>query len=174
MKITAEVRDMKKLRRMVTGLVTAFALYLIALTGSIIGAAYYRGGFTVAALILIVLLIPVIIIGAVTAARGYNNSWMTEEYELIARDEGIYYKGRKLHVNYNEKNDVIYVHDLGDYGDYTKAEIYLTVFGEDKDKLLDYIRVSGVKIEDEILVSGVGKYSMVNSMNLNVSKYRRR
>ena len=97
-----------------------------------------------------------------------------EDYELYSQNEGLYYQGRKLHVNYNERNDVIYVHDLGDYGNQTKAEVYLTVFDDDKDRLLNYIRENGVKIEDERVVAGEGKFGMVTTLNLNVNRYRRR
>lgn len=174
MRVTAEVRDLKKLNRMIACIIVIFSLYMILLVGSIVCAAYFRGFFTAMALILIILLIPSIIIGFVLATKGYNNSWKMEDYELYSQNEGLYYQGRKLHVNYNERNDVIYVHDLGDYGNQTKAEVYLTVFDDDKDRLLNYIRENGVKIEDERVVAGEGKFGMVTTLNLNVNRYRRR
>ena len=174
MKVTAEVRDIKKLNNMIKGIIIVFAVYLILTVGSIIGAAYLKGIFTVFALIFIVLLIPSIIILFVVASKGYNNSWMTDEFELYAQNNSLYYNGKKLHVNYNERTDVIYVHDLGDYDNPAKASVYLTVFDEDEDRLMDYIRENGIRFEEERVVPGRGKYGVITSMDLSINRYRRR
>jgi len=174
MKVTAEVRDLKKLNKMIKGIIITFTLYMLLTVGSIIGAAYCKGVFTVLALVFIVLLIPSIIIAFVVASKGYNNSWMLEDYELTAQNNAIYCNGKRLHVNYNELTDVIYVHDLGDYDNPSEASIYLTVFDEDKNRLMDYIRENGIRIEEERVVPGRGKYGSITSMDLNVNRYRRR
>ena len=147
---------------------------MLLTAGSIIGAVHYKGIFTVLALLFIVFLIPSIIISFVVASKGYNNSWMLEDYDLYSQDGGIFYNGKRLHVNYNEQADVIYVHDLGDHDALSKASVYLTVFDEDKDKLMDYIRENDIRIEEERVVPGRGKYGMITTLDLSVNKYRRR
>ena len=174
MKVTAEVRDLKKLNSMIRGTIITFVVYMLLTVGSIIGAVFYKGIFTVLALVLIVFLIPFIIIAFVVSSKGYNNSWMLEDYELYSQNGGIFYKGKRLHVNYNEQSDVIYVHDLGDHDNPSLASVYLTVFDEDKDKLMDYIRENDILIEEERVVPGRGKFGVITTMNLSVNRYRRK
>ncbi len=174
MNVSAEIRDFKKLHRIIAGLVAAVAVPLILWIVSIVLTVYVNRMWLIPSIVLLLVMAAAVVAAAVVAAKGYHKSWKTELFELLAQDGCLTFKGQKLHTNYNKKSDCIYVHDMVDAGNPVKASIYLTVFGEDKDRLMEYIRDHNVKLEEESVPKGRGKYAAVTNMNLGVSKYRRR
>ena len=54
-----------------------------------------------------------------------------------------------MQVNYNASEDVLYVHNPGYDGNLFKPGIFMTVHGDEKDKLMDYIKNNRIEIETE-------------------------
>lgn len=174
MRIKAETRDIKALRRSVFAITAVLLIYLTFMIGSIVLAEKMQGVFTVLTLLSIVLLIPVIIITARVAAGIYNKTWTTGEFDLHIVDNHLYYGDKKLHVINNSSKDLLYVHDLGENKNPQEASVYLTVEGEDKDRLLAYLKDYGIKTEEESSPRGKGKHGTVTEMGLYLRRYRRR
>ena len=166
MKVNAEVRDTQKLNKSIRNVIIVFAVYIAALTASIVCAGVIGGAALVAAALLITIAgIPIIIIAAKKAAKDYNNTWMNREFELYAKDGSLYCEGTKLQVNQNKKSDVLYAHDLGTNGNPSKASIYLTIEGDDKDNLLDYKKI----ISDPKFKEGIDALSEQFDCNLRIT-----
>lgn len=175
MKVNAEVRDIKKLRTAIAGIIVFWSIYLILTIGSIVLAGTVKGrAFVIATVILILLLVPLAITSFAVANNIYKNSWMMKLFELSVKDGRLYCEGKALHAEYNEAKDIIYVHDMGDSGNPAVATIYLTILGEDKDKLKDLMDKYGIEPETIPQGKGKGKYGRITSMNLSASRYRRR
>ena len=172
--IRAETRDSVKMNKWIIGIRVFFWLYLILLIASIVCGGLLKGIFAAVAFFMLILLVPTIIAGAVIGSKVYKNTWTMTEVELYVRDQALYCKETKLHVNYNPKSDVLYVHDLGDKGNPSKASIYLTVFGDEKNLLMDYLNANRIEIEKESAVRGRGKFGIITTMGIGVSRYRRR
>ncbi|MBR4579958.1 MAG: hypothetical protein IKO32_01855 [Lachnospiraceae bacterium] len=54
-----------------------------------------------------------------------------------------------MQVKYNASEDVLYVHNPGYDGNPFKPGIFMTVHGDEKDKLMDYIKNNRIEIETE-------------------------
>ena len=174
MTVNAEVRDFQKLHRIIAGIVCTNAVLLLLLVASIILSVFVSKYFIALTLVALILLVIGLAVSSSVAVKGYKKTWKTELFEVSAEGESLCCQGKKLHVNLGAKNDVIYVHDLGDDGNPYKASVYMTVFGEDKDRLMEFIRENEIVIEEEKVPEGKGKYGAVTDMNLSVRKYRRR
>ena len=59
-------------------------------------------------------------------------------------------------------------------GNPSKAGIYLTVEGDDKAALLDYMDECGVAVDPEPVIKGRGKFSAVTAAANGLSRYRRK
>lgn len=158
MTVNAEVRDTAKLNRWIRDTIIIFAVYIVLMISSILCAVAYRGVFVAVALMVLILMIPLIAVYAAVAAREYHNTWMTNDFELNAKDGALYYGEKRLHVNYSKETDVLYAHDLGNFENPNKASIYMTVTGEDKVRLMDYLNDNGIGIEKEGLIAGISRY----------------
>ena len=175
MEVNAEVRDTQKLNKSIRNVIIVFAVYIAALTASIVCAGVIGGAALVAAALLITIAgIPIIIIAAKKAAKAYNNTWMNREFELYAKDGSLYCEDTKLQVNQNKKSDVLYAHDLGINGNPSKASIYLTIEGDDKDNLLDYMNENGVRIDPDPVIRTRTKFASVTAVANGLSRYRRK
>ena len=175
MRVRAETRDTEKLHKVINRVVIIFAVYLAVLI-AVFACAGIIGGtvFVVLALLVTAAGAPLIIIEASRAAKLYNDTWMTGEFDLCAKDGSLYLDGTKLQVNLNRKSDVLYAHDLGAGGNPSKAGIYLTVEGDDKAALLDYMDECGVEVNPEPVIKGRGKYAAVTAAANGLSRYRRK
>ena len=174
MNVSAETRDYKKLHKIIAGLVVAAALPLVLWIVTVLLTVNVDRMWLIPSILMLLVLAAAVVVSFPVAAKGYKKTWKTDNFELYAQDGCLTYKGQKLHTNYSKRSDCIYVHDLGDAGNPAKASVYLTVFGEDKDRLMDYIRDHDVKIEEESVPKGRGRYAAVTNMNLSANKYRRR
>ncbi|MBR3533318.1 MAG: hypothetical protein IKN80_05485 [Clostridiales bacterium] len=63
---------------------------------------------------------------------------------------------------------------IGAGGNPSKAGIYLTVEGDDKAALLDYMDECGVAVDPEPVIKGRGKFSAVTAAANGLSRYRRK
>lgn len=63
---------------------------------------------------------------------------------------------------------------IGASGNPSKAGIYLTVEGDDKAALLDYMDECGVAVDPEPVIKGRGKYAAVTAAANGLSRYRRK
>ena len=103
--------------------------------------------------------------------RVYSQRYV---YLLRCKDGSLYCEGTKLQVNQNKKSDVLYAHDLGANGNPSKASIYLTIEGDDKDNLLDYINENGVRIDPDPVIRTRTKFAPVTAVANGLSRYRRK
>lgn len=176
MKVKAEIRDFPKVHRDIALIITVFAIHLAIFIGTAAwGAAIsFKPVSIVLLFIEIIILVPLIIILTRFAHIGHERSWTTGEFDLQAKGNRLYYRDIPLHVNYNSSSHVIYAHDLGDHENPTKATIYLTIDGQDRDNLRSYLQENGIPFEEEKIPEGKGKYRVVTEMGLFLSKYRRR
>ncbi len=175
MKVNAEVRDIKKLRTAIAGIIVFWSVYLILTISAIVLAGTGKGRvFVIATVVLVLLLLPSAIASFAVANNIYKNSWMMKLYELSCKDGRLCIEGKALHTEYNKAKDIIYVHDMGDNGNPSVATIYLTVFGEDKTKLKEFMDQYGIEPETLPAPKGKGRYGKITSMNLSASRYRRR
>lgn len=174
MNVSAETRDYKKLHKIIAGLVVAATLPLVLWIVTVLLTVNVDRMWLIPSILMLLVLAAAVVVSFPVAAKGYKKTWKTEDYELYAKDGRLCYNGQNMHVNYNPKSDVIYVHDMGDAGDPSKANVYLTVSGDDKDRLMSYVCDNGIEIEEESSPVGRGRHAAVTNMNLSVSKYRRR
>lgn len=174
MKVLAEVRDWKLANKWNYGIVVFFSIYLILLIAAIICGGTLKGIFVIVAFLLMVLLIPIIIIGCILASHAYKSTWAMEEFDLYAKDRQLYFEEIPMHVNYNPLSDVLYIHNLGSDAAPAKDILYMTVYGEEKDRLKEYMDNNLVELEEEHIVQGKGKFGIITTMGIGMSKYRRR
>ncbi len=175
MTVKAETRDKKTLNKWIKKIVIIFAVYIVLLVASYACAGEIGGiGFILAALLITVAGIPLIAAAAVKAANAYKYTWLTDEFELYAKDGSLYCGEKKLQVNLNKKSDVLYAHDLGYKGNPQRASIYLAIEGDDKAALLGYMEDNGVAIDPDPVIEGRGKYAAVTAAANGLSKYRRK
>ena len=167
MTVNAEVRDFQKLHRIIAGIVCTNAVLLLLLVASIILSVFVSKYFIALMLVALILLVIGLAVSSSVAVKGYKKTWKTELFEVSAEGQSLCCQGKKLHVNLGARNDVIYMHDLGDGGNPYKASVY-------KDRLMEFIRENEIVIEDEKVPVGKGRYAAVTDMNLSVRKYRRR
>lgn len=176
MRVKAEIRDLsykKKLVPMVLPLIIeSFLMILIAALG-LSNSDVIPEWITIAVLVLGAIIFLVLLVVALKKANNiYNTSWLMEEFDFVAVDGRLTLNGKMMHTNVHKSKRVIFVHDRGDSGNPYEATFSASVFGEDFEKLLEYIEENGVKNERENLPRGKGKYGW--AAPLSVSKDRRR
>lgn len=156
--VNAEIRDSYAVFKKIKHIIVFFFVYLLFTIGAVKCAVDFRGVYVAAAVLFIVLLIPVTAGFGVWAAKVYHNTWATRSYVLEAENGSIYIGDKRLHVNCDNETDHIYIHDLGDYSNPSKATIFLTVEGTDKDRLLQFMQDNMIVFEPEPQIPGISKY----------------
>lgn len=156
--VNAEIRNSYEVFKKIKHIIVFFFIYLICTISAIKCGVDFRGVYVAVAVLFMVLFIPLTAVFGVWAAKVYHNTWTTRSYVLEATDECVYINGKRLHVNYNSESDLFYVHDLGSFNNPSKASIYMTIEGVDKDRFKEFLQDNMIMIEPEPQIPGISKY----------------
>ncbi len=156
--VNSEIRDSLKVHQRIKYIIVFSFVYLTFVVGSIKCAVDFKGIFVAVSFVLLLLLIPLIVLACVWASKIYRNTWTIRQYVLRASNGSLYISDKRVHINYNDESQVFYVHDLGSFSNPSKAGIYLTIEGEDKERLAKFVEDNMILIEPEPSLQGISKY----------------
>lgn len=169
--VNAEIRNIKKMGSELIKCLIPLGIWVVIMIGSLIIMDYYKRIGLVVFLISVIVFIPLFIWILIRANNGYKNTWITKEFDFYAIDGYLYLGNKKLHVNYNQPNREVYVHDLGDYKDPYEATFYGTIREPEVNMFLIFLENNKVIIEQEVYPILPGKYG--NMAPLKIAQYRR-
>ena len=102
--------------------------------------------------------IPMVIYLFLKAKRGYDRTWITQEFDFTAYGGRLYLNDKKLHVNYSKEYNEIYVHNMGDFKNKYKATFYGTIEAPYTNIFLRYLQENCVPLEIEEPYMGISRY----------------